>query len=271
MAKKQFDKKPRNNRVQKDFENKKEKKSASKEELLDVAYGFHAVVEVLKQGKVNKLFLQEDLKGQNVETIKELAKNQQVPVKWAPKSKLEDLTNKGTHQGFVAMTTPYAYLTLGELLEKTAEKEPFYMILDGLEDPHNLGSILRSADAAGVDGIIIPKHRSVAVTPTVIKTSTGAVEYVPIARVTNLNQTIQKLKEEDFWIFGTDMAGTPYHQWQATGKIALVIGNEGSGISASIKKEVDEMLTIPMTGHVQSLNASVAAAILMFEAAKKRI
>ncbi len=271
MAKRQMDNKGKKPRAPKKFAEKNDRKELAKtEELLDVAYGFHAVVEVLKQGKANKLFLQEDLKGQNVETIKELAKAQQVPVKWAPKSKLEDLTNKGTHQGFVAMTTPYAYLTLGELLEKTAGKDPFYVILDGLEDPHNLGSILRSGDAAGVDGVIIPKHRSVAVTPTVIKTSTGAVEYVPIARVTNLNQTVQKLKEEGFWIFGTDMKGTSYDKWQATGKIALIIGNEGSGISAFLKKEVDEMLTIPMTGHVQSLNASVAAAILMFEAAKKR-
>lgn len=258
----------RKNRKEKPFK----KKSVEKESLpKDVAYGYHAVVEVLKQGKVNKLFLQEDLKGQNVEVIKTLAKEQQVPVKWTPKSKLEELTSGGTHQGFVAMTSPYAYLTLAELLEKTEKEDPFYVILDGLEDPHNLGSILRSGDAAGIDGVIIPKHRSVAVTPTVIKTSTGAVEYVPIARVTNLNQTVQKLKEADFWIFGTDMKGTPYDKWQATGKIALVIGNEGSGISASLKKEVDEMLTIPMTGHVQSLNASVAAAILMFEAAKKRV
>ena len=144
-------------------------------------------------------------------------------------------------------------------------------ILDGLTDPHNLGSILRTADATNVSGVIIPKHRAVGVTPVVSKTSTGAVEHIPIARVTNLSQTLDKLKEEGFWIFGTDMNGTPSHQWNTAGKLALIIGNEGKGISANIKKQVDEMITIPMNGHVQSLNASVAAAILMYEVFRNRL
>lgn len=236
----------------------------------DLIYGVHAVTESLKSGKVNKLFLQEDGKGQTFETLKALAQEKNVPVKWVPKAKLDTLTDRATHQGVVAGVSPYEYLTLTELLEQTENPTPFYVILDSLEDPHNFGSILRTADAAHVDGVIIPKHRAVGVTSTVVKTSTGAVEYVPIARVTNLMQTVKTLKEAGFWIFGTDMAGTPFNQWQAQGKIALIIGNEGHGMSQALKKEVDEMLTIPMEGHVQSLNASVAAALLMYAAFMQR-
>ena len=239
-------------------------------EVADLAYGVHAVTEILKGGKVNKLFLQEDGKGQTFEALKTLAQEKNVPVKWVPKSKLDLMTDKATHQGVVAGISPYEYLTLPELLEQTQNETPFYVILDSLEDPHNFGSILRTADATGVDGIIIPKHRAVGVTSTVVKTSTGAVEYVPIARVTNLMQTVKTLKDAGFWIFGTDMVGTSYDKWQAAGKIALIIGNEGHGVSQARKKEVDEMLTIPMTGHVQSLNASVAAALLMYGAYMQR-
>ena len=129
---------------------------------------------------------------------------------------------------------------------------------------------MRTADASGVSGVIIPKHRSVGITPVVTKASTGAVEYVPIARVTNLAQSIKQLKDAGYWIFGTDMEGTDYRQWKVEGPIALIIGNEGKGMSAGLKKEVDEMLTIPMTGHVQSLNAGVAAGLLMYEVFRKR-
>ena len=164
------------------------------------------------------------------------------------------------------------YLTLEELLEQTKEKTetPFFLILDSLEDPHNFGSILRTADATGVDGIIIPKHRAVGITPTVTKASTGAVEHIPVARVTNLAQSIATLKENQFWIFGTDMSGTDYRRWNTQGAIALIIGNEGRGMSQGLHKEVDELLTIPMTGHVQSLNAGVAAGLLMYEVYRGR-
>ena len=164
-----------------------------------------------------------------------------------------------------------AYTELDTILEKAEQEDnPLILILDGLTDPHNLGSILRTADATNVCGVIIPKHRAVGVTPVVVKTSTGAVEHVPIARVTNLRQTLDKLKAKGFWTFGTDMNGTPSDRWNTSGKLALIIGNEGKGISANIKKQVDEMITIPMNGHVQSLNASVAAAILMYEVFRNR-
>ena len=143
-------------------------------------------------------------------------------------------------------------------------------MLDGIEDPHNFSSILRTADATGVDGVIIPKHRAVGITSVVTKTSTGAVEHIPVARATNLKQGLQTLKEQGFWIFGTDMNGTDYRHWNTAGAIALIIGNEGKGMSAGLKKDVDEMLSIPMVGHVQSLNASVAAGLLMYEVFRNR-
>ncbi|WP_314065055.1 23S rRNA (guanosine(2251)-2'-O)-methyltransferase RlmB [uncultured Vagococcus sp.] len=238
----------------------------------DFAVGRHAVVESLKNNRGNKLFLQEDLSGPKIQELKELAAEFSVPVSWAPKVKLDKLTDGAVHQGAVLGITPFEYLTVEGLIAQTKERkaEPFFLILDGIEDPHNFGSILRTADAAGVDGVIIPKHRAVGITSIVTKTSTGAVEHVPVARVTNLKQAITALKEQQFWIFGTDMDGTDYRSWNVSGSIALVIGNEGKGMSPSLKKEVDEMLSIPMVGHVQSLNAGVAAGLLIYEVFRKR-
>lgn len=258
------DKKPRRNR-----EREPEAAAPETPEQTDFVFGHHAAVEAMQQHRGNKLFLQEDAKGDRIEELKALAQQESVPVKWVPKSKLDTMSDHGVHQGMVLAVTPYEYLTLNTLLEQ-APADAFFLILDSLEDPHNFGSILRTADATGVAGIIIPKHRAVGVTSIVTKTSTGAVEYVPIARVTNLAQAIAQLKEAGFWIFGTDMAGTDYRQWNATGKTALIIGNEGRGMSAGLKKAVDGLITIPMVGHVQSLNASVAAGLLMYEAFRQR-
>jgi 23S rRNA (guanosine2251-2'-O)-methyltransferase len=238
----------------------------SKKENSDLIYGLHAVNEALETGKVNKLFVQEDLRGKNVEKIKSLARSKSVKIDWLAKNELAKLTDKGVHQGFAAFVSEFVYAELSEVLSKVEKKDSAaILILDELTDPHNLGSIARTADATGVDAIIISKHRSVGITPTAVKASTGALQYVPIVRVTNLSQTLDKLKAAGFWIFGTDMQGTDYKSWNTSGKIVLVIGSEGAGISAGLKKEVDEMITIPMTGHVQSLNASVAASILMYE------
>lgn len=249
----------------------KEKQFKDKEQM-DIVYGVHAVAEALQANTGNKLYIQEDLRGKNVEKMKELAAENKVSISWTPKKSLSDMTGGAVHQGFVLRVSEFAYTELLVLLEKAqAEDNPLILILDGLTDPHNFGSILRTADATKVAGIIIPKHRAVGVTPVVAKTSTGAVEHVPIARVTNLSQTLDKLKEAGFWIFGTDMNGTPSHKWNTAGKVALIIGNEGKGISANLKKQVDEMITIPMAGHVQSLNASVAAAILMYEVFRHKI
>lgn len=252
--------KPRNDRP---------KETASDAMEDNFVFGFHAVTEALKEGRGNKLFLSEDARGEKIDTLKEAAREQAVPVKWVPKQKLDLMSDQGVHQGMLLAITPYQYLTLDELLEKTREN-PIYLILDNLEDPHNFGSILRTADASGIDGIIIPKHRAVGITPVVVKTSTGAVEHVPVARVTNLTQAVQQLKKAGFWIFGTDMAGSDYRTWNAQGSVGLIIGNEGRGMGEGLKKEVDQMLTIPMTGYVQSLNASVAAGLLMYQAYTSR-
>lgn len=241
-------------------------------ENTDIVYGVHAVMESLQENKGNKLYIQDDLRGKNVDKVKELAAEKKVSISWTPKKTLSDMTDGAVHQGFVLRVAAFAYAELSDIIKKAeAEENPLILILDGLTDPHNLGSILRTADATGVCGIVIPKHRAVGVTPVVAKTSTGAVEHIPIARVTNLSQTLDTLKEAGFWIFGTDMNGTPSHKWNTVGKLALIIGNEGKGISQNIKKQVDEMITIPMNGHVQSLNASVAAAILMYEVFRNRL
>lgn len=249
------------------------RKEVPKENTEDnFVFGNHATVEAIQQGRGNKLFLQEDSKSEKVEHLKLLAKEHAVPVKWVPKQKLDTMTDHGVHQGIVLAITAYEYLTLDELISQTKEKTeaPFFLILDGIEDPHNFGSILRTADATGVDGIIIPKHRAVGITPVVTKASTGAVEYIPVARVTNLAQSIATLKEHQFWIFGTDMKGTDYRNWNSQGAVALIIGNEGRGMSPGLHKEVDELITIPMVGHVQSLNAGVASGLLMYEVFRGR-
>ncbi len=244
----------------------------TKELSLDIVYGVHAVTESLEANTGNKLYIQDDLRGKNVDAIKVLAAEKKVSNSWTPKKTLSDMTGGAVHQGFVLRVSEFAYSELSVIMDKAElEENPLVLILDGLNDPHNFGSILRTADATQVTGVIIPKHRAVGVTPVVAKTSTGAVEHIPIARVTNLSQTLDKLKEAGFWVFGTDMDGTPSHKWNTAGKVALIIGNEGKGISANIKKQVDEMITIPMSGHVQSLNASVAAAVLMYEVYRNRL
>ena len=248
------------------------KEKHREQEQNDMVYGVHAVTESLEANTGNKLYIQDDLKGKNVDKIKALAAEKKVSISWTPKKSLSEMTDGAVHQGFVLRVSEFAYAELDDILKKAeSEENPLILILDGLTDPHNFGSILRTADATKVAGVIIPKHRAVGVTPVVSKTSTGAVQHVPIARVTNLSQTLDKLKEAGFWTFGTDMNGTPSHKWNTSGKLALIIGNEGKGISQNIKKQVDEMITIPMDGHVQSLNASVAAAVLLYGDFRKKI
>lgn len=221
---------------------------------------------------INKVFIQAGLKADALNEIIKLAKKQNLIISQVPKSKLDLLADRQNHQGVVLAVAAYEYAELDDLFAaaKAKDEAPFFLILDGIEDPHNLGSIMRTADAAGVHGIIIPKRRAVQLTATVAKTSTGAIEYVPVVRVTNLAQTIAELKERGLWIFGTDMAGQDYQTWDANGPTALVIGNEGKGISPLIKKACDGMLTIPMVGHVQSLNASVAASLLIYQGFSSR-
>jgi len=236
-------------------------------------FGIHASTEALKgETQINKVWLQSGLADKTRNEIIALSKKRGLIVQDAPKGKLDELANGANHQGVVMSIAAYAYAELDDLFAKAAEKneEPFFLILDSIEDPHNLGSILRTADAAGVHGIIIPKRRAVQLTSVVAKTSTGAIEHVPVTRVTNLVNTVTELKKRGLWVYGTDMDGKDYRQWDAKGATALVIGNEGKGISPLLKKSMDETLTIPMVGHVQSLNASVAASLLIYQGFNSR-
>lgn len=248
----------------------------SNKELPDVVFGIHAVQELLQSDqaaqKINKVFLQKNLHSGALTQINQRAQALHLVVQAVPKNKLDDLSDQGNHQGVVVTVSPFAYVKLDTLLEQlhANQQEPFFLILDNLTDPRNFGSILRTADAVGVNGVIIPKRRASGVTGLVAKTATGAIEHLPIVRVTNLVHTIQQLKAADIWIFGTDMTGTDYRRWNAQGSIALVIGNEGNGLSTLVKQQADQILTIPMIGHVQSLNASVAAGILLYQAFTSR-
>lgn len=237
-------------------------------------YGKHVIINLLESdSQVNKLFLQKGISGQAITDILALVKQRGIVFTEVPKSKLDEMTNNANHQGVVATVPPFDYSTVEDAF-KLAESQnvpPFFLILDGIEDPHNLGSIIRTADAAGVHGIIIPKRRAVGITGVVAKTSTGAIEHVPVIRVTNLSQTITDLKERGVWVFATAMEGEDMRHWNSAGAIALVIGNEGQGVSQNILKNADGTVTIPMVGHVQSLNASVATAVLVYEVARHRI
>lgn len=242
-------------------------------ESTEFVYGHHASVESLRSTQeINKVWLQTGLQDKIRNEITQLAKKKKLVIQQAPKSKLDELTDGGNHQGVVLSVAAFEYASIDDLFDQADKKReaPFFVILDGIEDPHNLGSILRTADAAGVHGIIIPKRRAVQLTATVAKTSTGAIEHVPVARVTNLVNVVEELKKRNVWVFGTDMAGDDYRRWDANGAVALIIGNEGRGISPLLKKKVDGMVTIPMVGHVQSLNASVAASLLIYQGYNSR-
>lgn len=230
--------------------------------------GRHPVKEALQSDReINKVFVQEHISGRAIDDIVRLAKKNKLVVSFVPKSKLDKLVDYQNHQGVVLATSPVEYATIDDLFDVAKERDerPFFVMLDEIEDPHNLGSIIRTADITGVHGVIIPERRSANVSSTVSKASAGAIEHVKVARVTNLNQTIKELKERGLWIFGTDMNGTDYREWNTDSPICIVIGNEGKGMSRLVKENVDELITIPMEGNVGSLNASVAASLLMFE------
>lgn len=245
----------------------------SKGTSTDFIFGHHASIAALQGDQaINKVWLQTGLNPTLAQQVRKLAKKRQLIVQQVPKSKLDELSDGGNHQGVLLSLAAFEYAQLDDLFAKAVQlnEDPFFLILDEIEDPHNLGSILRTADAAGVHGVIIPKRRAVQLTATVAKTSTGAIEHVPVVRVGNLVNLVDDLKKRGLWIFGTDMAGQDYRQWDATGAVALVIGNEGKGISPLLKKKMDGMLTIPMVGHVQSLNASVATSLLVYQGYNSR-
>ena len=245
-----------------------------KEEYNDKIEGRNAVIELLNSGRdINKIFIQNGEKHGSINKIISMAKEKRIVINKVDKMKMDNISETKRHQGVIAIVAPYNYSTIDEILEYAHDKkeEPFLLILDGIEDVHNLGSIIRTAETAGVHGIIIPKRRAASVNATVAKTSAGAVEYMKIARVSNLNETIKQLKENGLWIIGTEMnAKIKYYDQDYKFPIAIVIGNEGEGISSLVKKNCDILINIPMKGKINSLNASVSTGIILYETLKQR-
>jgi len=240
----------------------------------DQIEGRNAVLELLETDRdINKIFIARGEKHGSINKIITLAKQQKIVIVEAEKSKLDFMSETKNHQGIIAIVPPFNYCEVDDILDeaKNRGEEPFILILDGIEDPHNLGSIIRTAETAGVHGIIIPKRRAAAVNATVSKVSCGAVEHMKIARVNNINETIKYLKENDVWICGTDMdAKNYYYNENLKGSIGIVIGSEGFGMGKLVKENCDFLVKIPMKGKVTSLNASVSAGIIMYEAVKQR-
>ncbi|SFA46212.1 23S rRNA (guanosine2251-2'-O)-methyltransferase [Anoxybacillus pushchinoensis] len=240
---------------------------------MDLIIGKNPVFEALKSGReINKIWVAEGSQRGQMQPIIQLAKDMGIMVQYVPKKKMDQLSARN-HQGVIAQVAAYRYYDIDDLFKKAEERgeAPFFIILDELEDPHNLGSIMRTADAVGAHGIIIPKRRAVGLTATVAKASTGAIEYIPVARVTNLARTVDELKERGIWIFGTDAKGEQdYRQLDGVIPLALVIGSEGKGMSRLLRDKCDVLVRLPMIGHVTSLNASVAASLLMYEVYRKR-
>ena len=235
--------------------------------------GRNAVLEALRAGKpIDKLYVLDGCPDGPVRTIIREAKKGDTIINYVKKERLDQLSETGHHQGVIAMAASYEYATVEDILEKVREKgeAPFIFVLDNIEDPHNLGAMIRTANLAGAHGVIIPKRRAVGLTPTVARTSAGAINYTPVAKVTNLKQTMEQLKKEGMWFVCADMDGTPYYQMDLKGPMGLVIGNEGEGVSRLIKETCDFVASIPMKGDIDSLNASVAAGVLAFEIARQR-
>lgn len=241
----------------------------------DLVEGRNAVIELLKSNKtIEQLFIANGKMEGSINKILGLAKDKGVIVKEVDRKKLDLMSETKAHQGVIAQITPFKYSTVDEILNyaKQKDEDPFIVILDELEDPHNLGSIVRTAELCGVHGIIIPKRRNVGVTATVYKASVGAIEYVKIAKVTNVNSTIDELKAKNIWVYGADINGEEYsYDTNFNGACAIVIGNEGKGISKLTKNKCDKLVKIPMIGKTNSLNASVAGGIMMYEVLKGRI
>ena len=237
----------------------------------NIIIGRNPVTEALKAGREIDKLLVTSREGSMIKILA-MAKEQGVPVMYVEKAALDRISGGQVHQGVAAYVSPYAYSTMEDILAKAAEKDedPFIIILDGLEDPHNLGAIMRTAECAGAHGIIIPKRHSCGLTETVAKASAGAIEYMPVVKVTNIPQTIDELKDRGIWVAACDMGGNDYYREDMSGKIAVVIGSEGFGVSKLVKEKCDFVVSMPMVGKITSLNASNAAAIVIYEIRKQR-
>mgnify|MGYP005753974765 FL=1 len=236
--------------------------------------GRNAVIEAYRAGRtIDRLYVLDGCQDGPVMTIKREARKQDTPIKYVTKERLDQLSKTGKHQGVIACAAAYRYAEVEDILRAARDKgeDPFVFLLDGIEDPHNLGAIIRSANLAGAHGVIIPKNRAVGLTATVARTSAGALNYTPVARVTNLAKTIEDLKKEGLWFVCADMDGTLMYELNLKGSIGLVIGNEGEGVSRLVREKCDLTARIPMQGDIDSLNASVAAGVLAYEIVRQRM
>lgn len=236
--------------------------------------GRNAVIEAYRSGKpIDKIFIQDGCQDGPIMTIKREAKKHDTLVKYVSRDRLDQMSETGKHQGVIAYAAAYEYAEVDDILKLAEEKgePPFVFLLDNIEDPHNLGAIIRTANLAGAHGVIIPKNRAVGLTATVARTSAGALNYTPVAKVTNLAKTIEELKEKGLWFVCADMGGTQMYQLDLKGPIGLVIGNEGEGVGRLVKEKCDFVASIPMKGDIDSLNASVAAGVLAYEIVRQRI
>lgn len=264
-----------NNINEERVELKKNNIQINKEEREDIVIGRNAVIEALKSDRtIETLYISNNKLEGSIKTIIGLAKEKRILIKEVDKKKLDLMCDGEVHQGVIAKVTPYKYSEVSDILDLARERgeAPFIVILDEVEDPHNLGSIVRTAELFGVHGIIIPKRRSASVSATVYKSSVGAIEHVKIAKVTNLNSVIDDLKEAGIWVYGADIRAEEYsYQVDFSGPCALVIGNEGRGISKLTVQKCDKLIKIPMVGKINSLNASVAGGIMMYEVLTGRL
>ncbi len=236
--------------------------------------GRNAVLEAFRSGKpVDKLLVQDGLREGTIQTITKEARKHNTIVTYVPKERLDQISATGRHQGVIAHAAAYQYAEVEDILQAAKEKgePPFIFILDGIEDPHNLGAIIRTANLAGAHGVIIPKHRAAGLTATVARTSAGALNYTPVAKVTNLVSCIEDLKKRGLWFVCADMGGEVMYHLNLKGSIGLVIGNEGSGVGKLIREKCDMIASIPMKGDIDSLNASVAAGVIAFEIVRQRM
>lgn len=236
--------------------------------------GRNAVLEAIRSGKtIDKIFVLDGCHDGPINTIVREAKKGDTIVSYVAKERLDNMSKTGHHQGIIAYAAAYEYASVEDILENARSKNeaPFVFVLDNIEDPHNLGAIIRTANLAGAHGVIIPKRRAVGLTATVARTSAGALNYTPVAKVTNISATIEELKKQGMWFVCADMGGEVMYKLNLTGSIGLVIGNEGEGVSRLVKEKCDYIAAIPMKGNVDSLNASVAAGVLAYEIVRQRM
>ncbi|WP_173471868.1 23S rRNA (guanosine(2251)-2'-O)-methyltransferase RlmB [Eubacterium ruminantium] len=252
-----------------------EEKAVSNEtENTGLAEGRNAVMEAIRSGRtVEKVFIQEGLSDGTILSIVREIKKRNILHSFVSRDRLDQMSESGRHQGVIAQCAEYSYSEIEDIFEKAKEKgeDPFIIILDEIEDPHNLGAIIRTANLCGAHGVIIPKHRAAGLTSTAVRASAGAINYTPVVKVTNISKTIEELKERGVWFACADMQGEVMYRCNLKGPIGLVIGNEGNGVSRLVKEKCDYIVSIPMKGDIDSLNASVAAGVLCFEVVRQRM